>query len=103
MRESGQLKDTPGIEIIGPCGSVKKDSGVIAALRHVHMTPKDAARFGVKDGQYIQTEIEGLRGAILCNVLVRVSDKYALEMHIDVEEANALGVKNGDRAFFLDD
>ena len=103
VRESGQLKDTPGIEIIGPCGSVKKDSGVIAALRHVHMTPKDAARFGVEDGQYIQTEIDGLRGAILCNVLVRVSDKYALEMHIDVEEANALGVKNGDRAFFLDD
>ena len=103
VRESGQLKDTPGIEIIGPCGSVKKDSGVIAALRHVHMTPEDAARFGVEDGQYIQTEIEGLRGAILCNVLVRVSDKYALEMHIDVEEANALGVKNGDRAFFLDD
>ena len=100
---AGQLKDTPGIEIIGPCGSVKKDSGVIAALRHVHMTPKDAARFGVEDGQYIQTEIDGLRGAILCNVLVRVSDKYALEMHIDVEEANALGVKNGDRAFFLDD
>ena len=103
VRESGQLKDTPGIEIIGPCGSVKKDSGVIAALRHVHMTPEDAARFGVEDGQYIRTEIEGLRGAILCNVLVRVSDKYALEMHIDVEEANALGVKNGDRAFFLDD
>ena len=66
---------------------------MIAALRHVHMTPKDAARFGVEDGQYIQTEIDGLRGAILCNVLVRVSDKYALEMHIDVEEANALGVK----------
>ena len=99
----GVKKDTPGIEIIGPCGSVKTDSGVIAALRHVHMTPKDAARFGVEDGQYIQTEIDGLRGAILFNVLVRVSDKYALEMHIDVEEANALGVKNGDRAFFLDD
>ena len=57
----------------------------------------------MEDGQYIQKEIDGLRGAILCNVLVRVSDKYALEMHIDVEEANALGVKNGDRAFFLDD
>lgn len=103
VRESGQLSDTPGIEIIGPRGSVKKDSGVIAALRHVHMSPEDAARFGVKDGQYVRTEIDGLRGAILNNVLVRVSDQYALEMHIDVEEANALGVKNGDRAFFPDD
>ena len=103
VRESGQLEDTPGIEIIGPKGSVRKESGVIAALRHVHMTPEDAARFGVKDGQYVKTQIEGLRGAILCNVLVRVSDKYALEMHIDVEEANALGVKNGDRAYFLED
>lgn len=101
VRESGQLRDTPGIEIIGPCGSVKKDSGVIAALRHVHMTPEDAARFGVEDGQYIQTEIEGLRGAILCNVLVRVSDKYALEMHIDVEEGNALGVKTATGPFSL--
>ena len=68
-----------------------------------NMTEDAPGRFGVEDGQYIQTEIDGLRGAILCNVLVRVSDKYALEMHIDVEEANALGVKNGDRAFFLDD
>ena len=63
VRESGQLKDTPGIEIIGPCGSVKKDSGVIAALRHVHMTPKDAARFGVEDGQYIQTGRDPLQCA----------------------------------------
>ncbi|MCI7472379.1 MAG: phosphate propanoyltransferase [Clostridiales bacterium] len=103
VRESGQLEDTPGIEIIGPKGSVKKERGVIAALRHIHMTPEIAQRLGYRDGQYVQTRIEGLRGALLCNVLVRVSEKYALEMHIDVEEANALGVKNGDRAFFLED
>lgn len=103
VRESGQLEDTPGIEIIGPKGSVKKERGVIAALRHIHMTPDIAQRLGYQDGQYVQTRIEGLRGALLCNVLVRVSESYALEMHIDVEEANALGVKNGDRAFFLED
>ena len=102
VRESGQLEDTPGIEIIGPKGSVKKERGVIAALRHIHMTPDIARRLGYRDGQYVQTRIEGLRGALLSNVLVRVSENYALEMHIDVEEANALGVKNGDRAFFLE-
>ena len=103
VRESGQLEDSPGIEIIGPKGSVKKERGVIAALRHIHMTPDIARRLGYRDGQYVQTRIEGLRGALLCNVLVRVSEKYALEMHIDVEEANALGVKNGDRAFFVEE
>ena len=103
VRESGQIEGTPGIEIIGPKGSVKKERGVIAALRHIHMTPEIAERLGYRDGQYVQTKIEGLRGALLCNVLVRVSEKYALEMHIDVEEANALGVKTGDRAFFLED
>lgn len=103
VRESGRLENTPGVEIIGPHGSVTKDGGVIAALRHVHMTPEDAAKLGFQDGQYVQARIDGLRGAILCNVLVRISDKYALEMHIDVEEANALGVRNGDRAFFQDE
>ena len=103
VRESGQIEGTPGIEIIGPKGSVKKERGVIAALRHIHMTPEIAERLGYRDGQYVQTKIEGLRGALLCNVLVRVSEKYALEMHIDVAEANALGVKTGDRAFFLED
>lgn len=103
VRESGQLEDSPGIEIIGPKGSVTKSRGVIAALRHIHMTPEIAQRLGYRDGQYVQTRIEGLRGALLCNVLVRVSENYALEMHIDVEEANALGVKNGDRAFFVED
>lgn len=103
VRESGQLEGTPGIEIIGPKGRVKKARGVIAALRHIHMTPETARRLGYRDGQMVRTRIEGPRGALLCNVLVRVSKTYALEMHIDVEEANALGVKTGDRAFFLEE
>lgn len=103
VRESGQLDGTPGIELIGPCGTVKKSNGVIAALRHIHMTPKDAEKFGVKDGQMIRTEIGGPRGAVLNNVLIRVSDKFALEMHIDVDEANAVGAKNGSRAVIIAD
>ncbi len=74
---------------------------MIAALRHIHLDPATAERMGVHDKQVVRVEIGGLRGAILNNVLLRVSDQYAPEMHIDVEEANALGVKNGDRAVIL--
>lgn len=96
VRESGKLDGTPGIELIGPCGSVVKDNGVIAALRHIHMTPEIANVLGVKDKDIVNVEIGGERGALLRNVLLRVSDKYALEMHVDVDEANALGLKNND-------
>lgn len=101
VRDSGQLKNTPGIEIVGPKGSVKKDKGVIAAKRHIHMTPEDAGRYGLQDKQLIDVEFEGSRGAVLKQVLIRVSNKYALEMHIDVEEANALGIKTGDMAYMM--
>ena len=97
VRESGYLSGTPGIEIIGPCGSIKKDRGVIVALRHIHMTPTDAEQFGVKDKDVVCVRIgDEIRGAQLTNVHVRVSGQYALEMHIDVDEANAVGAKNGD-------
>ncbi len=101
IHESGVIEGTPGIELIGPCGSVKKDCGVMAALRHIHMTPEIADRIGLHDKQTVQVEIRGPRGGVLNNVLVRVSDKFALEMHIDVDEANALGVKNNDLAYIL--
>lgn len=96
VRDSGQLDGTPGIEIIGPNGSVKKARGVIVAKRHIHMTPEDARRYGLSDMQNISVQVDGPRGALLNQVLIRVSEKYALEMHIDVEEANALGLKTGD-------
>lgn len=99
VKESGKLENTPGIEIIGPKGSVKKQSGTIAALRHIHMSPADANKLGVKDEDYVCVNVgSDLRSATLHNVLVRVSDKFVPEMHLDVDEANAVGVKNGDYA-----
>ena len=103
IRESGKLEGTPGVTIIGPKGTIEKDTGTIAALRHIHLTPEDAQRMGVRDKQMVKVEIRGLRGGIFHNVLIRVSEQFAPEMHIDVDEANAFGVKNGDRAYIIVD
>jgi putative phosphotransacetylase len=96
VTESGKLEGTPGIEITGPLGTIKKDQGVIAALRHIHMPVERAAKLGLKDKVMVDVEIDGIRKSILGNVLVRVSDKYELEMHVDTDEANASSLKNGD-------
>lgn len=97
IRDSGQLEGTPGIYIIGPAGFVKLEKGVIVAQRHVHMKPEDAKRIGVKDGDLVRIRYEkGIRCGVLGGVLVRVSESYDLECHLDIEEANALGVKTGD-------
>lgn len=96
VKESGKLDNTPGITIIGPKGSIELKKGTIAALRHIHMTPEIANQLNIKDKDEVNVEIKGIRKAILGNVLVRVSDKYDLEMHLDMDEANACCVKNGD-------
>jgi acetate kinase len=100
MRESGKLAGTPGITLRGPAGEVTIDHGVILAHRHVHMHPTDAARFGVKDGQQIRVRVDGDREAVFGDVLVRVSDKYALDMHLDTDEANAADLGNDSVASF---
>lgn len=97
VRESGQLAATPGITLLGPKGSIQLPDGVIAALRHIHMSPEDALRFGVADRQMVRVALDGIRGGVLHNTVVRVSDRFALELHVDTEEANALGIQNGDR------
>lgn len=89
LRESGKLDGTPGIRMRGPIGEITLKKGVILAQRHVHMSPGDAARFGVRDGTTIQVRIDGDREAVLGDVLVRVRDDFALDMHIDTDEANA--------------
>lgn len=97
VRESGKLEGSAPVEIIGPGGSIEKPEGSIAALRHIHMTPETAKKLNIADKDIVEVEVPGVRRAVLGNVLVRVSDKYALEMHVDIDEANACGLKNGDR------
>ncbi|GAB2025379.1 phosphate propanoyltransferase [Lactovum odontotermitis] len=90
IRLSGDLAGTPGITIVGPQGSVAIDSGVMVAKRHVHMLPSDAEYYGVVDHQNVSIELEGVRGGILRNTIIRVTNTSKLDCHLDIEEANAL-------------
>ncbi len=90
VRDSGQLKDSAPITLEGPCGTVHLGEGLICARRHIHMHPDDAVRFGVKNKDEVEVAITGgQRDLVFCDVLVRVSSGYKLEMHIDTDEANA--------------
>ena len=91
VRESGDIAGTPGLKLVGPCGEVEISEGVIIAKRHIHMTSSDAAAFGVADKQIVSVKVEGDRGLVFGNVVVRVNDSFALAMHIDTDECNAAG------------
>lgn len=93
-RLSGDLAGTPGITIVGPKGSVQTKEGLLVAQRHIHMTPQDAACYGVHDGQIVDIEIDGPRGGVYSNVAVRANDASALECHVDTEEANAMNLNS---------
>ena len=96
VRESGSLAGSAPVTIIGPKGVVTLKEGCIIANRHIHMSPADGARFGVKDGDYINVDVSsGTKHTLWYDVQVRVSDKFALEMHVDTDDANAVGIKNG--------
>ena len=90
IRESGDVKGSGACKLVGPCGEVEVKEGVIAAKRHVHMTPEDAAEYGVEDKQIVSVKVDtNGRSLIFGDVVVRVSPKYALAMHIDTDESNA--------------
>lgn len=97
IKESGDVAGTPGCKLVGPCGEVEIKEGVIVAKRHIHMTPADAEKLGVKDKEIVAVKAESAeRSCIFEDVVVRVSEKFALAMHIDTDEANAaFGVKEG--------
>lgn len=102
VRESGKIEGTPGLRLIGPCGEVELKKGTIVALRHIHMTPYLAEQMNLADGAMVDVELgDDRRGGVMSRVLIRVSDNYAPEMHIDVDEANAFGVKYNDAAKIL--
>lgn len=100
VRDSGNLKDTPGIILRGPKGRLEVKRGVIVPERHVHMSPQDAISFGVADGDYIRVFIEGHNAGILDNVKVRVKDSYVLDLHIDTDHGNAFGLSQGQKLSF---
>lgn len=97
IRESGDIEGTPGVELKSENGSVILDKGLIIAKRHIHMTPADAEKFGVEDKEVVNVKVESQdRSLIFGDVVVRVSDKFDLAMHIDTDEGNAVNVGNGD-------
>ncbi|SEN35430.1 phosphate propanoyltransferase [Paenibacillus sp. OV219] len=98
VRESGDIAGSAGITIKGPAGEVTIDEGVIVAARHIHFHTTDAERFGIADKQRLTVRLQGERGLVLENVVARVSPDFALDMHIDTDEANAAGAKTGDQA-----
>ena len=89
VRESGDVAGTPGVKLVGPCGEVEIKEGVMVAKRHIHMTPEDAAELGVVDKQIVKVKLDTARPLIFDDVVVRVSPKFALAMHIDTDECNA--------------
>ena len=96
VRLSGDVKDTPGVTLQGPRGQVELAQGVIAARRHIHITPADAQRFGVKDKQVVKLQTFTDRPVVFDDVVVRVHPQFQTSVHLDYDEANACGFRKGD-------
>lgn len=92
LRESGKISGSAPIAIVGPKGVVYLEEGCIVAKRHIHMSPDDAKRFGVTNGQSVKVRFDNNRGGIMEDVIIRVDPTFTLEMHIDTDEANGLGI-----------
>lgn len=96
IRLSGDVAGSPGITLEGERGRVTLSQGVIAAQRHVHLTPEDAEKFGVKNGQTVRLQTYTARPTVYADVAVRVSPDFASYVHLDYDEANACGFRKGD-------
>lgn len=96
VKDSGDLGGTPGVVMIGPRQAIYLEEGLVLSWRHIHMPPDTAGRWGLKGRDLVRVRTEGERRVIFDRVLIRVSPAYRLEMHIDTDEANAAGLRNGD-------
>ena len=105
IKDSGDHEGSVGLTIVGPKGTVILEKGVILAKRHIHMTPEEAETFGVKDKDIVMVYCEGTGGrkTIFDDVLVRVSKSYALEFHVDTDEANAAMLSNNDPVYIVEE
>ena len=101
VRLSGDIRDTPGVILRHGGRELRLDRGLIVAKRHIHMTPEDARRFGVSNGENVRLRTLTSRPVVFCGVEVRVSEKFAPAVHLDYDEANACGFRKGDRGLLL--
>jgi putative phosphotransacetylase len=95
VRKTGDLAGSPGLTMVGPCGTVVLKEGAIRATRHIHMSEEDAARFGLRNGQIVRARTTGERAVVFENILVRVSGSFVLDFHLDTDDANAAGLDTG--------
>ena len=95
IRESGDVEGTPGCKIVGPCGEFETENGVMIAMRHIHVTPEDAEKYGLKDKQIVSVKVGGPRATVFCETVVRVSEKFQTRMHVDFDENNGAALTPG--------
>ena len=101
VRLSGDINNTPGCIISAGGNSIEKNEGVIVAKRHIHITPQDAKRFNVKNDEVLKIKVFGERPLIFDDIVARISDKFSTSVHIDYDEANACGFKNGNTGLII--
>ena len=101
VRPSGNVEGSEKIVLVGPCGSVYLKEGVIIANRHIHLTPEYAEANGIKDNDHVDVEVEGIKPTRFYDVQVRVRDDFNVEMHIDTDDANSAGLKNGSKVTII--
>ncbi|QHQ61855.1 phosphate propanoyltransferase [Anaerocolumna sedimenticola] len=101
IRESGDTKGSAPIAIVGPKGVVYLQEGCIIAKRHIHMSPEDAVKAGVQNGDTVSVKVENERGTTFNHVQIRVDKSFTLEMHIDTDEANAAKISTGDTVVII--
>lgn len=101
VRESGNVAGSAPIAVVGPKGAIYMKEGCIVAMRHIHMSPADAAAAGVHDGDEVSVRADNERGTVFNHVKIRVNDSFTLEMHIDTDEANASEIRTGDKVTII--
>ena len=99
VRLSGDHTDTPGCYLVGPSGGIELKKGIIRAARHVHMSPDEAAYYGVDNGDLMQLVVESEQGGTLDGLICRVSEREKLEVHLDTDEGNGLDLSHADKVY----
>ena len=94
IKQSGDIEESPGLEIEGPKGAIKLEQGVIISHRHLHASSSEAKELEIQDGEIVKIHVEGKRGIIFENIIVRVNPNFKLALHIDTDEGNAAGIKS---------